>query len=375
MGEFDLIHTSPGKAATDEERQAFNQQAEQLEAYLNNLVGSSDPCVVCPEDGCISIDLSDCNNYEVLVTENITCMRIVGEGAPGTINFIIPPNVTRHICGFPSSFGGEGNECDVDLDGGAEGTNWPFAHMGSSAGGLSGGGLGKPGIPNAGQAQRTGGGGGGGGCVCVAEPPSKLTITCCSSDCEIDCNATDVKLDFRVCGGKAPYTWSTTAGTITHAGNGSSATLRPPTNAGGAVAGTAYQVFAVNGANCDTQGTRVWKRENWGCDDVLDSCTSFTSALACNAITCANGDVYSNAYPDGTSGGSCAGRLNMECFVSPTTPACDAQPVGLGARCDQRTAPMIAAGCEPCGSVMVGAVITVTDALGTSVSKTINPKN
>ena len=359
MGEFDLIHTSPGKAATDEERQAFNQQAEQLEAYLNNLVGSSDPCVVCPEDGCISIDLSDCNNYEVLVTENITCMRIVGEGAPGTINFIIPPNVTRHICGFPSSFGGEGNECDVDLDGGAEGTNWPFAHMGSSAGGLSGGGLGKPGIPNAGQAQRTGGGGGGGGCVCVAEPPSKLTITCCSSDCEIDCNATDVKLDFRVCGGKAPYTWSTTAGTITHAGNGSSATLRPPTNTGSAVAGTAFKIeICMYAGGLCSAGTDSGCIRNFDCAGGVVSTTG-TSNCTGFPYVC---NIHSTPVCDGLARcpntvTACA-QINVDTFQN------------LGLVTDLRTQQMKDDGCVPCG-LMDSTVVTVTDALGTSVSKTI----
>ena len=44
-----------------------------------------------------------------------------------------------------------------------------------------------------------------------------------------------------------------------------------------------------------------------------------------------------------------------------------------GAVTDKRTAAMISNGCQPC-SLMDGGVVTVTDILGTSVSKTVTSK-
>ena len=111
---------------------ALNEQNIRLEDYLNRLVGSGDePCLVCPESGCIVLDFSNCSNFEVLVTENITCMRFVGEGAPGTIDFVIPPNTTRFITGFPAAWFPEGNEGSIPLIGGTRGQTIGFRHNGS----------------------------------------------------------------------------------------------------------------------------------------------------------------------------------------------------------------------------------------------------
>jgi uncharacterized membrane protein YadS len=46
-------------------------------------------------------------------------------------------------------------------------------------------------------------------------------------------------------------------------------------------------------------------------------------------------------------------------------------PVSGGVTCDKRTAPMIAAGCNPCGASAGNKTFTVTDAAGVSVVTTI----
>jgi hypothetical protein len=101
-------------ASFEEIAAKFNISMEKLESFLNSNTAQDRACQVCPDAGVIFIDFGRCNNFDVLVTEDITAMRFFGSGAPGSINFIIPPGATRHITGFPPIFGGEGNEGDVD---------------------------------------------------------------------------------------------------------------------------------------------------------------------------------------------------------------------------------------------------------------------
>lgn len=366
----------------DEIKAAFNEQAKQLEDYLNNLVGSSDPCIICPESGCIVLDFSECNNFDVLVTEDITCMRMVGEGAPGIINFVIPPNTTRHLCGFPVAWGGDGTECDVDLAGGARGSTFGFGHSGSG-GGSAGGGMGKPGIPKKNPTSDGSGGGGAGGsggdCACIPED-GHLTLIVCE---EVNCSDTSPKFVVKACGGMpgAGYSWSFTGdGVGTISGRDlADFSLAPPENAGSAVAGDAY-VYHSLGWTGESVNICVCECRKciYGCDDLINTqstidnnkCSGMETshATGVNGVTSDCSGVFNCVPPAQPAACSCAEGLAALSHVAVCT-----NKTGFGNLEDVRTAQMITDGCEPCGLTMGTAVVTVTDALGTSVSKSVTP--
>ncbi len=79
---------------------------------------------------------------------------------------------------------------------------------------------------------------------------------------------------FTASGGRPPYSWSTTKGTIPHSGpNNETGTLSPPTNPGPSVAGVAYK-FALR-ADADTGLGQLTACRiaaiftSYGCDDVI----------------------------------------------------------------------------------------------------------
>ena len=336
----------------------LNEQAEKVEDALNR-AGVVSPCVICPDSGCIALDFSDCSDFEVLVTEDITCMRVFGEGAPGNIDFVIPPNATRFITGFPSEWFPEGNEGSVGLNGGTNGRTYGFKHNGNVGGGVTGGG-GRPGIPKkkpaSGGAPSGGGGGSGGTCPCMPENGA-LTLVVCG---KLNCADASPKFEVKACGGTpgAGYSWNFTGdgvGTIS-GGDLEKFSLAPPENTGSGVAGTAYMELTIEAANdcvgggpCSPLLTVGFFRNSRGCNDAL---ISSIGANCCNTTTCVGI----------AGGGNCVGTFRITCG-----PPASISPSSI----DCRTQAMIDDGCAPCKSSLVGKVVTVTDALGTSVSKTV----
>ena len=341
----------------------LNRLSERIESTLNRLVATNTPCIICPDAGCITLDFSDCNNFEILVTEDITCMRMVGEGAPGDIEFIIPPGATRFITGFPQEWFPEGNEGSIPLVGGADGKTFGFRHSGS-AGGPASGGSGKPGIkkkkPVAGGVPTGGGGGAGGTCPCVPDK-DRLTLVVCG---KLNCGDASPKFEVKACGGfpGAGYSWDFTGngtGTIT-GGSLEKFSLAPPANTGSAVAGTAYKKDGkADSSFCFDSGSTFAVIE-YGCDGLEE--------IPCN-------QVAPNICPD-TPPRVCAGGA-FPGFSGDCPPACTncggfcSCVEKLGRVCDVRTQTMIDNGCKPCTVEMSRVVVTVTDALGTSVSKTV----
>ena len=237
----------------------------------------------------------------------------------------------------------------------------PFSY---SAGGLRGikgnmdqamkrGGIIGPPIGNGGSP-----GGAGGGCVCASTDGS-LKIVCCGSGCTFDCSASSNPsgtMTLGACGGEPPYSWTTTNGTIVSSGS-NQATLTKPANPGSGVAGIAYRKLgAANAAfELGCRNDLPVCEGSWGCNDqvivVCDTTALVTAQGCCNKFDLAPWE--GQAIPAGTL---CA-----------TSSACSCNTKIA----DKRTADMIAAGCVPCG-LMSGAVVTVTDAVGTSAAKTLS---
>src|SRR3990167_1636435 len=333
----------------EEDAQQANIMAQQLEAIINEKALKGAKCVICPTNGAVILDCQECGDFRIMATTDINSITMLNcDGGDGVIDIYIPPNTTPCICGWPERFGFEGGEClDMCPSGGTNpaGRVFQIPYSGSPAGPQIRG-LPVAGVPTTGG----GAGGGGGACTPTGDPPSALTITCCG-DCEIDCDVTDDKVLLRVCGGVEPYVWTTTYG-LTDTTEGAAVSLSRPSNAGSATAGTAFEsAFCANQpAACLTSGTLIF---SGNCDDSSTCSAQFVGTCCPQVARC-------------DSSSSDCGDLSTVCADCTTsTPS-----VGDGDMVDCRSQAMIDAGCEPC-HLMKGAVVTVTDATGVSVSKTI----
>ena len=165
-------------------------------------------------------------------------------------------------------------------------------------------------------------------------------------------------VSFSVSGGVAPYSWSASKGTLTTSGaKNDSAILRAPANAGAAVAGIAYVKAGAN-----LSGTYPACGATFGC-----------YAYSCNDAslgTTGTGNCCNNLWGLGLTPGApvCS-------FTITGCPGGDIIVTSTGAAGpveDKRSAPMIAAGCNPCSISMAGTTtVTVTDSSGKSATAVI----
>lgn len=337
----------------------------QIEAQTNTQAVPQD-CEVCSVNGAIVFDCSNgCFNFTVVVEEDINSISI-NQCEEGNIDWQFPPNTTRRICGWPAGMGFLGGECKnnpvVSGDGGRRMSS-PF-----------GKGKSKPTASKKGYPKGSGGGGSfGGSCPCPPNAENALRIKCCSGSCSLNCSSgSGKKLQMKICGGKGPYSVSHTgdvklskngntlnpvlSDTLESSNEGSTFWVVPPANTGSAVAGIAYRRDIVTclfctGAVCTTESTHV--SELYGCNDQILGCTTTSSC---------------GPFPGGPAGiANCCPTAQPVCPGTDTS-VCQA-PVGNYStqHCDSRTAPMIAAGCNPCG-IAAGDMITVTDSLGVSAT-------
>jgi hypothetical protein len=328
--------------------QEFDELAERIEAALNGRVLSPDQCAACPEDGAIVIDCSSgCDDWVVVADEDINSISVQWCGeTPGTFEFIVPPNTTRQICGWPAGFGFGGDECfRAPIVTGAAGRSVFVGNKRPNPRSKKGY---NPGIGT--------GGMGGTACTCVTDGIGQLTIKSCNSNNSLNCSSSKSAV-LKACGGKSPYTWSNTGSVTVSPTTGATVTVRPPTNSGSAVAGVAYWVscWTCNGANCtagDCASIISPLNVRYNCDDTLNACSTTENCTPAPATSevdkCCNGNTN-----------QC---LNNDC-IDVRTGGC----TGVTTMCDQRTAQMITDGCSPCG-LNEGATVTVTDAVGTQVT-------
>ena len=328
----------------------FNLFADQVEAALQPANDPNTPMIVCPTNGAIIIDCRLARNFTVQATTDINSISMIGcNNAPaGNVSIQIPPNVTRKIAGFPLGFGMTPGQ--VSVSGGTTGKTYSFPFSNTPTGPLgSMVGAGSPGVGGAG-----GGGGGGGGCGCSPSDGQSLTITCCTASCSMSCSG-GKSLSITVCGGVPPYSYSVTGSLTAKKTSGSSATITPPANTGSGVAGDASrEVYFSRAGSSTDQNARLH-----GCNDQVTSACSMEATSAgtpCRALGFAVDELCTGS-PAAAPGTIC-----------PVSSSCTDLYFWT---CDTRTAGMIAAGCKPCRLMSAGQVVTVTDSLGTSVSKTI----
>ena len=308
-------------------------------------------CEACISDGAVVIDCINydmCDVIEVEVTEDINSVSMPNcDNSIKDINFLIPPNTTRKICGFPGGSGFGGDECfRAPIRGGANGrtVSVPIRRAPVKS---------RPGVV------RGLTGGTGATCTCVPSANGGLTIKSCTPNNSLSCSG-GKSLTLKACGGRPPYTWSKTGSITLQAGAGatpgstaigSQITVKPPTNSGSAVAGDAYQIcwFQESRANCAAAGSvTLHSTRTFGCND--------SATAACNTApgSCAGATPAVSALP---CIGALGGCEKPEC----TTTGCTD---GKQVLTDTRTAPMIAAGCNPCG-LQSGSTVSVTDSMGT----------
>jgi len=317
----------------------LNEAMAKLEQTLNDRIMVDAPCEVCPTAaGVVTLDMARCSNFIIDTATPINKINIVN-ATPGQrldVQICNRGNATVGVGGWPTSVSTQ--DIPTSLSPGY--CTAPSFVAGPS--GASGGGMGytqrsKP-------AAAPGGSGG------------ALALTCAGGNCSINCGATSPSLMLQVTGGVPPYTWETTAGTITTSGvNDADGELTPPTNTGSGVAGVAYERIW-----CESGGGQRTTDHN--CADVIGACVGTANCSTCISHTCGGVVTTMNGL------GGCDTTIPTNAIP------CGGQ-ITTNTLCDTRSASMITDGCNPCGISMDDVVVTVTDDFGTSVSKTITTAN
>jgi hypothetical protein len=354
----------------------FNEMAERIEAALGQRPGA-EPCITCPVDGRVELDCSSgCVDWVIVVDQDVNSISIEW-CKDGSVTWIVPPNTTRKICGWPRGQGFSGDECfQAPIAGGPEGRSQTTSFGPSGTKDTKG----KKGY---GPVGGSGGGAGAGACVCTPTANNKLTIKCCTPDCSIKC-ATTKSIELRACGGKEPYNWTKTGSLVLSKTTGDKITVTPPANSGSAVAGNAYALLGKFPMGDTGSCIQAYIRETYGCNDQVitsscitaschptDTCTSGSDITNCSQLAC----VACTYEPVVTCNG--AGHLDCKSPCASGTTGCkicqsNCASVSRGkTACDKRSAGMVSAGCNPCGMSTSGTTVTVTDAVGTAVTITI----
>lgn len=339
----------PRFSGSESDTTLLNDMAQQLESIINEKALKNAACQICPTNGAVILDCQECKDFDVVATSDINSITMLNcDSGDGTVNILVPPNTSRCICGWPETFGFEGGECfDGCVSGGTNpaGRTFTFPFQGTSRGPQA------KGLPGAGTPTTGGGGAGGGGaCACSPTMAGTLTLVCCTAACSIDCASTKI-LKLRACGGVPPYTWASTGNEIIESSGADNeqATITPPANPGSGVAGNAYYQYGYDSIIVFPNDLIEIRRKASGCNDQE------TAACGVLGTVLRTGTCSTNPYTN-------------DCGVSGII--CDNNAVCSQDTCDVRTQAMIDAGCAPCG-ISSGKVITVTDSIGTSASKTL----
>jgi hypothetical protein len=365
--------TLPRETEEQVSAETFNSLATVVEQGLVKFVSPDGrTCVACISDSALVIDCVDfdgCDDIEVLVDQDINSISLPNcADGDVSINFIIPPNATRKIGGWPRGIGFTGDEgFRAPVAGGSSGRSInEDIRRGFNLNTRSG----KSKSGNATEGTNQGGASNSTGtCTCTPTADGGMRIVVCNPNGSanptnsMNCAAAAASRGARllVCGGRGPYTWSNTGSVVKSATTGGSITVTPPTNTGTAVAGFAYNVgkwHRCNGGNNQTHfGT-------YGCNDqLLNSGSTASNGAFLLAAPACDAFLTAAAFPI-----PIVDHSNPAC-----SPTCDGCPnptldFASGNACDMRSAAMISNGCVPCGVSSPGVTVTVTDDTGAQVS-------
>jgi hypothetical protein len=370
---FSLPRTGGGDPAEE-----FDELAKRVEEVMGARVLEPQQCATCPVDGAVVINCaSGCHDWVVIADEDINSISMQWcDNGQATVEFLIPPNTTRQICGFAGGFGFTGDECtQAPIVAGANGRSVTVSTTPASGGKASPKDTGsKPSTaPGPGN-----GGANGAACNCVPNGNGALTIKSCNANNSLACSGQKF-LNLVACGGRKPYTWSHTGSVTLSSTDREATSVAPPTNSGSGVAGTAYAKVALScywfGAGAGIcgpgGGSSILNQISWqdyGCNDAAIGGCNTADDTGAIETGCPSADPTSpcvaGTCPQTCSSGNCSGQVAV--FVGGGSP-CAGGNLASSSICDKRTAPMIALGCSPCG-LNAGATVTVTDALGTQVT-------
>lgn len=351
--------------------ESFNELADRIEVGLNRFISPDGrTCVACVSDNALVVDCIDyegCNSIDIVTTTDINSISLPNcDDTTVNLNFLVPPNTTVGIGGWPRGIGFSGDEAFTSpVSGGSSGTSIKEKIIPGGINDNQSSGRSRPGTPG-GSGERRGAGGRnsttGNGCTCQPTAAGGLNIVTCQTDGSpnsnnsLNCSAATPGLKALACGGRGPYTWSATGDVVLSGTAGSSVSASLPANAGSGEAGTAYIKY---GGRCET---------NTG---IAAPCPAFQFATFAESFGCndqslgACGSVFTQLCP---CSGNCASTpVNLGTSSCSSITACTDSGTCASGTCDSRSAAMIAAGCNPCGTVGAGSTITVTDDLGTTV--------
>lgn len=372
----------------------LTQLSTQVEAALNLVLGNgaSPRCLSCVENGAVVFNCdSGCIAFEVVVTEDINSISIVGCNSCPDINFIIPAGATRLICGWPAFCGFEGDECtDAPITGPRVVNSDGTSHVEDRS-------ILEPDT-----------------CTCPVSS-TIVTITCCEADKQCAITCAHPAATMKACGGYPPYTWSHTGDLklssttkekirVTKgqkagdwAANGISASavafeklgtdyfnVLDPNDCGGTpfttIQAIPYNItYNCGGSVLATGVTGETAAQRTFCIDVL-SCTSSGNIHTCNdngvdplpggsCESCASSTItytYTPSAPKWANAQTVIGTIPLPITSTDASNLATQQAYYSGPLADLRTQAMVNAGCGCTDNVP--STVTVTDRTGQSAT-------
>jgi hypothetical protein len=187
------------------------------------------------------------------------------------------------------------------------------------------------------------------------------------------------EITFSVTGGKAPYKWSASVGTLDVADDTMSARLTPPVNQGAGVAGLAYRKLGQLCGQSNGSTLNYFTRIGYGCNDQVTEACAFFLANNDEAILngcgvpppCGDSLICAGTGDQVCNSGCAAGQKRF----TPTemgNPCALCNPAGAPMTCDKRTPTMISNNCVPCAFTFdSGAMVSVSDKQGLSATAVV----